>query len=108
MGTRGMPRRYYNYLPEFQDLHRLSTLGAYVLGVGFVVTAAYLIASLLKPRNAAANPWGGTTLEWTIASPPPYYNFHTTPEVHQGPYDGYDSLVYDETTRGYVKKRAAA
>ena len=105
LGTRGMPRRYYNYLPEFQSLHQLSTIGAYVLGLGFLLTAYYLIASLRKKTaDAPMNPWGGTTLEWQTASPPPYYNFQVTPEVHQGPYDGYDALVYDEKINGYVAK----
>src|SRR5262245_54156696 len=104
MGTRGMPRRYYNYLPEFQSLHQLSTLGAYILGAGFIMTAAYLIASFKKKADAPANPWGGTTLEWQCSSPPPYYNFATPPVVTQGPYDGYENLVYDEKIQGYVPK----
>ena len=104
LGTRGMPRRYYNYLPEFQGLHQLSTIGALILGSGFILTAAYLIASLKKKADAPANPWGGTTLEWLTTSPPPYYNFHTPPDVVQGPYDGYEKLAYDEKIRGYVAK----
>ncbi len=108
MGSRGMPRRYYNYLPEFQDLHQLSTVGAYMLGIGFLMTATYLIKSLRKKPDAPANPWGSRTLEWTLPSPPPYYNFHTTPVVTRGPYDDYDSLVYDEKIRGYVEKAPAA
>ncbi|HWA77225.1 MAG TPA: cytochrome c oxidase subunit I [Polyangiaceae bacterium] len=106
LGTRGMPRRYYNYLPEFQGLHQLSTIGAYILGAGFLLTAGYLIASLKKKADAPANPWGGTTLEWLTTSPPPYYNFHTPPDVLQGPYDGYENLVYDEKVRGYVAKKS--
>jgi cytochrome c oxidase subunit 1 len=105
LGTRGMPRRYYNYLPEFQGLHQLSTAGAYILGLGFVLTAGYLISSLRKKTPAPANPWGGTTLEWRTVSPPPYYNFHTPPEVTQGPYDGYEDLIYDEKIGGYVAKK---
>jgi cytochrome c oxidase subunit 1 len=104
LGTRGMPRRYYNYLPEFQGLHQLSTIGAFILGSGFLLTATYLISSLKKKADAPANPWGGTTLEWLTTSPPPYYNFHTPPDVVQGPYDGYEKLTYDEKIRGYVKK----
>jgi cytochrome c oxidase subunit 1 len=106
MGSRGMPRRYYNYLPEFTEMHQMSTIGAYILGIGFLMTAAYLVASLKKGRVAPANPWGGTTLEWACSSPPPYYNFHTPPPVNQGPYDGYESLVYDEKIGGYVPKKA--
>src|SRR5687767_2550096 len=108
MGTRGMPRRYYNYLPEFEALHQLSTIGAYILGLGFVMTAAYLIASFKKKADAPANPWGGTTLEWQCSSPPPCYNFATPPVVTQGPYDGYEDLVYDEKIKGYVPKPQSA
>lgn len=102
LGTRGMPRRYYNYLEEFQGLHQISTLGAYILGIAFLITAVSLYSSLKKGRKAPANPWGGTTLEWTISSPPPYYNFHHPPVVTQGPYDGYEDLKYDEKLGGYV------
>jgi cytochrome c oxidase subunit 1 len=104
MGTRGMPRRYYNYLEEFQGMHQLSTLGAYTLGLGFLLTAVYLIASLKKKADAPANPWGATTLEWQLPSPPPYYNFHQPPVVTQGPYDGYEDLRYDDKIKGYLPK----
>jgi cytochrome c oxidase subunit 1 len=108
MGSRGMPRRYYNYLPEFQDLHQLSTIGAYILGLGFLLTAYSLVQSLRKGPPAPANPWGSRTLEWTLPSPPPYYNFHHAPTVTEGPYDGYDKLVYDPKIKGYVEKKASA
>jgi len=106
LGSRGMPRRYYNYLPEFQPLHQLSTFGAYVLGLGFLMTAVSLIRSVMKKPDAPANPWGSRTLEWTISSPPPYYNFKTPPPVTRGPYDDYETLVYDEKIHGYVEKSA--
>src|SRR5690606_29461672 len=102
MGTRGMPRRYYNYLPEFESLHQLSTIGAFTLGMGFLLTAVYLLYSLKKGRKASANPWGATTLEWMCTSPPPYYNFHQEPEVNRGPYKGYEHLRYDKEIGGYV------
>jgi cytochrome c oxidase subunit I len=107
MGTRGMPRRYYNYLPEFQSLHQLSTIGAYILGFGFFMTAIYLFASLRKKADAPRNPWGGATLEWKVSSPPPYYNFKETPTVTKGPYE-MDNLWYDEKTKGYVEKATKA
>jgi cytochrome c oxidase subunit 1 len=106
LGSRGMPRRYYNYLPEFQPLHVLSTLGAYTLGIGFLLTAYYLFKSLKTGKTAPANPWGGATLEWQCASPPPYYNFHKPPIVTKGPYDGYENLMYDEKIGGYVARTA--
>jgi cytochrome c oxidase subunit 1 len=105
MGTRGMPRRYYNYLPEFQSFHQASTIGAYMLGIGFLLTAGYLLATFKKKQDAPANPWGGSTLEWKTTSPPPYYNFHKAPVVTGGPYDGYENLIYDEKIGGYVERR---
>jgi cytochrome c oxidase subunit I len=107
LGTRGMPRRYYNYLPEFQSLHQLSTVGAYILGAGFVLTAIYLIGTLRKKQDAPKNPWGAATLEWTVDSPPPYYNFRETPVVTKGPYE-MDHLVYDEKIGGYVDRAESA
>ncbi|NLE87680.1 MAG: cytochrome c oxidase subunit I [Myxococcales bacterium] len=102
LGTRGMPRRYYNYLPEFTGLHQFSTIGAYILGAGFLLTAIYLLKSVRSGPKAPANPWGATTLEWTCQSPPPYYNFHEAPVVNRGPYDNYDKLRFDKKSRGYV------
>jgi len=103
MGSRGMPRRYYNYLPEFEPFHMASTLGAYLLGFGFLMTTVSLIRSLLKKPDAPMNPWGSNTLEWTIPSPPAYYNFDKTPQVTGGPYE-YESWEYDDKTGGYVQK----
>jgi len=107
LGSRGMPRRYYNYLPEFQPLHVLSTLGAYTLGLGFLLTAFYLWKSIKNGKKAAANPWGGATLEWQCSSPPPYYNFHKAPVITAGPYDGYENLMYDEAIDGYVPRKSS-
>jgi cytochrome c oxidase subunit 1 len=87
MGSRGMPRRYYNYLPEFQPLHVVSTVGSWILALGLVITAGYLLASLRKRPDAPPNPWGGMTLEWQTSSPPPTHNFETVPVVDHGPYD---------------------
>ena len=84
----------------------LSTIGAYILGLGFLLTAYYLIASFKRKEKAPANPWGSSTLEWQCSSPPPYYNFHNPPVVSQGPYDGYENLVYDEKIGGYLPRKA--
>ena len=108
LGSRGMPRRYYNYLPEFQPLHVLSTLGAYTLGLGFLLTAFYLWKSLKNGKTAAQNPWGGATLEWQCSSPPPYYNFHKAPVISAGPYDGYENLMYDEAIGGYIPRKSSS
>jgi cytochrome c oxidase subunit 1 len=88
MGTQGMPRRYYDYLEQFTDLHVLSTIGSYILAVGLFLIAGYLLHSLFRGRKAPANPWGGLTLEWTHTTTPPHpHNFEETPIVTRGPYD---------------------
>jgi cytochrome c oxidase subunit I len=87
LGSKGMPRRYYNYLDQFQPLHAFSTMGSWVLGLSLFMTAAYLLASLRKPADAPDNPWGGTTLEWHCSSPPITHNFEEQPVVEREPYD---------------------
>ena len=72
-----MPRRYYSYLPEFQQLHNYSSLGSYILGVGILIMIVYLYRSLKTGAQAPLNPWGGTTLEWQAKSPPVHENFDT-------------------------------
>ncbi len=102
MGSQGMPRRYYNYLDQFRAYHHSATGGAYFLALGFIVMAVYLLHSLFRGRPAPANPWGGASLEWRCASPPPHDNFETPPSVD----DCYDfsELVYDRQIGGYRLK----
>jgi cytochrome c oxidase subunit 1 len=87
LGSRGMPRRYYNYLDQFQQLHAFSTIGSFILGLGIVLMFVNLLASLRKPMDATSNPWGGRTLEWETETPPITHNFHETPVLQHGPYD---------------------
>jgi cytochrome c oxidase subunit 1 len=87
MGSRGMPRRYYNYLDQFQPFHAFSTVGSWILGLSLFVVAAYLLASLRKPADAPDDPWGGSTLEWKTSSPPITHNFHDQPVLEREPYD---------------------
>jgi cytochrome c oxidase subunit 1 len=87
MGSRGMPRRYYNYLDQFQPLHAFSTFGSWILGVGFLVMLYNLVDSLRNGKTAPANPWGGLSLEWETQSPPVTENFVHRPIVKNGPYD---------------------
>ena len=75
LGTRGMPRRYARYLPEFQPLHQMSTIGAFVLAAGLFLAAGVLLHALFRGQRAPANPWGSPSLEWTCSSPPPHDNF---------------------------------
>jgi cytochrome c oxidase subunit 1 len=86
MGWAGMPRRYGAYPPEFQIYHVLSTGGAGVLGVAYLLPLGYLTWSLFFGRKAPANPWKATGLEWQTASPPPKHNFDKPPTVDTEPY----------------------
>jgi cytochrome c oxidase subunit 1 len=87
LGYLGMPRRYHAYAPEFQVLNVLSTAGASVLAIGYVLPIFYLVWSLKFGRPAGPNPWGAVGLEWTTTSPPPKENFHETPVVTWDAYD---------------------
>ncbi len=87
LGAKGMPRRYFDYLPQFEPLNRVSTIGSYMIGIGFVIGAITVIHGLLKGEKASSNPWGAKTLEWQTASPPPHENFLETPIVTAGPYE---------------------
>ena len=87
MGSRGMPRRYHDYLPQFADWHRLSSFGVVILGSGIAIMVVYLLLSLKRGEKATGNPWGARSLEWSIQSPPIEHNFHEIPTVVEGPYD---------------------
>jgi len=89
LGWRGMPRRYYDYLPEYQNLHVLSTVGSWILIAGIIIMLVNLIQSMKRGRICdAKDPWGGgRTLEWTVPSPPPLENFDEIPTITRGAYD---------------------
>jgi cytochrome c oxidase subunit I len=87
LGYLGMPRRYHVYPEEFQVLHVLSTAGASVLAVGYLMPMVYFIWSLRYGAVAGANPWGATGLEWSVSSPPPPHNFEEIPVVTTDAYD---------------------
>jgi cytochrome c oxidase subunit I len=87
LGYLGMPRRYYAYPPEFQVLNVLSSAGASILGLGYLIPIIYLIWSLKKGPVAGPNPWNATGLEWTTQSPPLTENFTSTPVVTEEPYE---------------------
>jgi len=87
LGAKGMPRRYFDYLPEFEHLNQISTVGSFMIGAGFVIVFIAIVHALLKGEKAGDNPWGAKTLEWTTSSPPPHENFLKTPIVTAGPYE---------------------
>jgi len=87
LGYMGMPRRYHSYPPEFQVLNVMSTAGASILGIGYLLPMAYFIWSMRYGPIAGPNPWPATGLEWQTSSPPPPENFEVTPVVTWEPYD---------------------
>ncbi len=99
LGTKGMPRRYATYVEEFQALHQLSTVGSWILGVGFLIHLAVFATSFFGGKTAPPNPWGGLSLEWETASPPIEHNFHHEPVVRHHPYD-FDTVVPPQTEPG--------
>lgn len=95
LGWKGMPRRYYDYLPPFHSLQFISTIGSWILIAGLILLFGNLFYSLFRGKEGEINPWGGATLEWQISSPPPKENFKEIPVVDRGPYDGWVGLSRD-------------
>ena len=100
LGYLGMPRRYHAYPEEFQVLNVMSSAGASILAVGYLLPMVYLIWSLRYGRVAGPNPWGVRSLEWETSSPPPVENFPRTPVV-TGP--AYDYGPVDDSINGSVQ-----
>jgi cytochrome c oxidase subunit 1 len=86
LGYLGMPRRYHSYPPEFQVLNVLSTAGASILAIGYLLPAVYLIWSIKYGKIAGSNPWRAAGLEWQIQSPPLTENFIEVPVVTEEAY----------------------
>ena len=101
LGLQGMPRRYYDYLPQFETGNFLAGFGAAFMIAGMLLMFWNLLSTLFKERDASSDPWGGTTLEWQTMSPPPLHNFTTEPEVLDYPYD-FTGVVekYSQTDKG--------
>lgn len=87
LGYLGMPRRYHYYPEEFQVLNVMSSAGASILGVGYLIPMVYFVWSLRYGKASAQNPWGAHGLEWETSSPPPTENFEKQPIVTHEPYD---------------------
>ena len=87
IGMQGMPRRYFDYLPQFETGEVISTIGGFILATGLIMMIVNLVIANRRGAKAPMNPWGGKTLEWTIPSPPPTLNFVTPPVVSHDPYD---------------------
>jgi cytochrome c oxidase subunit 1 len=87
LGYLGMPRRYATYPAEFQVLNVMSSAGASILGIAYLIPLVYLIWSMRYGKIAGPNPWNATGLEWKTVSPPITENFEETPVVNEEAYD---------------------
>jgi cytochrome c oxidase subunit I len=87
MGWLGMPRRYYDYLPQFHPYHLVSTIGSWIIIIGIYTMFFNLVKALKKgPVVTEKNIWGGETLEWKIETPPIHENFTEIPNIEEAPY----------------------
>ena len=87
IGSNGGPRRYHEYLPQFEQLHQLSSYGSFWFAFSLFGVLGLWIHSLMKGEKAPQNPWGGVSLEWETATPPIEHNFVGQPVCTKGPYD---------------------
>jgi cytochrome c oxidase subunit 1 len=99
LGYLGQPRRYHAYAPEFQVLNVMSTAGASILGLGYIIPLIYFLWSMKYGPKAGSNPWRATGLEWQTSSPPPTFNFEKTPIVTEEAYS-YHTQNQQETHGG--------
>lgn len=99
LGYLGMPRRYHAYPEEFQVLNVMSSAGATILGVGYLIPLVYFFWSMRYGKKAEPNPWGAFGLEWEIPSPPPPHNFDETPVVELEAYDYVAKAKAEEAAR---------
>lgn len=108
MGSRGMPRRYFDYDPRFEFMHQLSSIGAFIMGVTLFFIIVNLAVSLKTGKKAPRNPWGGSTLEWQTSSPPPLYNFPIGQDIVLPELYEYGDLVKDAEDGGWRYKTDTA
>ena len=102
LGSQGMPRRYFDYDPQFVIYHQVSTVGAFVLGIFLLIVLLNLIHGATRGRPAPKNPWGSPGLEWRTASPPVHHNFVGRVSTSD-PYD-YERVEWDPEIGGYVDR----
>lgn len=86
-GALGMPRRYFDYLPEFTIYHQIAGVGAFITVFGILFMLYTLVSALKNGKPCGPNPWNASTLEWQIDSPPPLENFKNIPYIDFEPYE---------------------
>ena len=87
LGFMGMPRRYYDYLPQFANLNLLSTVGSWIMATALIIVIVNLLRAKKGTPEELDDPWGGRTLEWKIQSPPSLENFEEIPVIDHEPYE---------------------
>jgi cytochrome c oxidase subunit 1 len=107
LGLEGQPRRTYTYASGMGwDLgNRLATIGAFVIALGVLVFLVNIVKTARRGEVASADPWDGRTLEWSIPSPAPEYNFAEIPEVHAA--DDFWHRKYTEDEEGRLVRLPA-
>jgi cytochrome c oxidase subunit 1 len=105
-GLAGMPRRVADYQPQFAVGNLISTLGAYVIGIGMLTFLYAIVSSWRSGKPAGPNPWHAKTLEWYVPSPPPLENFEVLPVVTGDAY-GYGEPDSRHTTHAGVTAGSA-
>jgi len=83
LGLAGMPRRYADYPDAFAGWNMVSSIGAFIAGVGALVFVATMVEAFMRKRRAGDNPWGvgATTMEWQVSSPPPFHTYNDLPRI---------------------------
>jgi len=99
LGLQGMPRRYYDYLPKYESGNFAAGIGGYLMVFGVFLMFFNLLMSFKTRKPAPADPWGGTTLEWTVPSPPPMVNFVEKPTIKDYPYDFSEIISRSQQTK---------
>jgi cytochrome c oxidase subunit 1 len=98
LGILGMPRRYYTIPEQFQNYFTVISLFSFIAIAGFLIAMLNFLISAIKGEKLSdlkargeimseENPWNSKSLEWTIPSPPPFYNFEHLPTITAGPYE---------------------
>src|SRR3546814_10410730 len=99
LGLAGMPRRYIDYPDALAGWNAVSSIGAYIGGIGTLIFLWVVVDAFIAKRKAAGNPWGegATTLQWTVSSPPPFHTFEDLPRAKlAGAREGNENDISDQ------------
>ena len=106
-GLQGMPRRVADYAQIFAGPNLVTSIFAYILAIGIILTFYNVAYSWVAGAQAAVNPWGAKSLEWMVPTPVPLENFEEIPVVTSGPYDYGEPQISGTTLPGTTGGQAA-